>query len=183
MIHQVEMSARDIERYSDSRGAYSVMTRRFTEITNGYQVAAAATRVRITQAQPIGNVTELFVIAQDVGVAEAQRDILQNVQCSHIGITSDSVVQKQLDSSEKVQLELWQNGFTGNTIVGPCSRLCFAAHAAEAENLYSGGYNMAHSSNITIDLEFPSAVNYRVYAVQLQRVIIDADGNILSSLE
>ena len=42
---------------------------------------------------------------------------------------------------------------------------------------------MAHSSNITIDLEFGESVDYRVYAIQLQRVIIDGDGNIVSSLE
>ena len=183
MIHQVELNARDIENYSDSRGTYSVITRRFTEITNGYQAATANTRERITQAQPIGNITELFVIAQPSGTGEAQRDIIANVPVSHIGITSDSVIQKQLDTPEKVQMELWQHGFNGNPIVEPLSRLCFAAHAADAENLYSGGYNMAHSSNITIDLEFAQNVDYRVYAIQLQRVIIDGDGNIVSSLE
>ena len=105
------------------------------------------------------------------------------MQASHLSITSDSIVQKQLDSAEKVQLELWQNGFTGNDIVEPCSRICFAAHAAEAENLYSGAYNMGHSSNITIDVEFPTAVDVRVYAVQLQRIVIDADGNLIASLD
>ena len=183
MVHQVELNARDIENYSDSRGTYSVITRRFTEITNGYASAGANQRQRITQAQPIGNITELFVVAQPSGTPEAQRDIVANVQATHIGITSDSVIQKQLDTPEKVQMELWQHGFNGNSVVEPLSRLCFAAHAADAENLYSGGYNMAHSSNITIDLEFGESVDYRVYAIQLQRVIIDGDGNIVSSLE
>ena len=63
------------------------------------------------------------------------------------------------------------------------SRLCFAAHAANAENLYSGGFNMAHSTQITVDVELAEAVHTRIYAVQLQRVVIDADGNILSSLD
>ena len=183
MIHQVEMQPRDIERYSDSRGAYSVMTRRFTEVTTGWTNVAANTRHKVTQAQPIGNVTELFCVAVPSGTAEAQRDIVNQVPATHFGITSDSVIQKQLDSPEKVQLELWQNGFTGNDLVEPCSRLCFAAHAAEAENLYSGAFNMAHSSNISIDIEFGAAVDIRIYAVQLQRVVIDADGNILSSLD
>ena len=30
------------------------------------------------------------------------------------------------------------------------SRLCFASHAAEAENLYTGGFNMQLSSQITV---------------------------------
>ena len=183
MVHQVEMAARDIEKYSDSRGAYSVMTRRFTEITSGWTAAGSNTRQRITQAQPIGNVTELFCLAAPTGTNDAHREIQAQVQATHFGITSDSVIQKQLDTPEKVGCELWQNGFVGNALVASPSRLCFAAHCAEAENLYSGGYNMAHSSNITVDVEFAEAVNFRIYAVQLQRVVINADGNLISSLE
>ena len=80
-------------------------------------------------------------------------------------------------------MELWQNGVIGNSIVNCPSRLCFAAHCSEAENLYSGAYNMAHSLNITIETRFPEAVDMRIYAVQLQRIVIDADGNVVSSLD
>lgn len=182
LIHQVEMENNTIPEYSDSRGQYSVMTRRFTELTSGYVNAAANARQKITQSQPIGNVTELFCVAVPEGTAEAAREIQQNVLASHFSITSDSVIQKSLDSEDKVRMELWSNGFIGNTFANSPSRLCFASHAAQAENLYSGAYNMHHSSQITIDLEFPEAVDYRVYAVQLQRVIVNSGGQVISSL-
>ena len=182
-IHQVEMTNSDIESYSDSRGQYSVMTRRFTELTDGWTNAAANARVKITQKQPIGNVTELFAIAVAEGVADVSKEIQTNVKAKHFSITSDSVIQKSLDTSEKVEMELWQNGFIGNKFANSPSRLCFAAHASEAENLYSGAYNMFHSSQITVDLEYAEAVDYRVFAVQLQRVIINAKGLVISSLD
>ena len=183
MIHQVEMSSKDIEKYSDSRGSYSVMTRRFTELTDGWTAATADTRVKINQSQPIGVVTELFALAVPSGTNNADKEIQTMVLAKHIGITSDSVVQKQLDTPEKVEVELWQNGFIGNAYANSPSRLCCAAHAADAENLYSGGYNMQHSSQVTVDIEYPQNVDFRLYAVQLQRVIIDPDGNIVSSLD
>ena len=80
-------------------------------------------------------------------------------------------------------MELWQHGFIGNKLVNSPSRLCFAAHCADAENLYSGGFNMAHSSQITVDIEFAENVNFKIYAIQLQRVVIDGDGNLISSLD
>jgi len=182
LIHQVEMSPEDVKNYSDSRGQYSVVTRRFTELTSGWSAAGANTRVKLTQSQPIGNVTELFAVAVATGTADAHKEIQTNVLATHFSITSDSVIQKSLNTPEKVEMELWQHGFIGNKFANSPSRLCFAAHASEAENLYSGAYNMHHSSQITIDLEFPSAVDYRVFAVQLQRVIIDAEGQVVSSL-
>lgn len=181
-IHQVEMTNEDVENYSDSRGQYSVMTRRFTELTDGWTNAAANTRVKITQKQPIGNVTELFAVAVAEGVAHVSKEIQTNVLATHFSITSDSVVQKSLNTAEKVDMELWQNGFIGNKYANSPSRLCFAAHASEAERLYSGAYNMFHSSQITVDLEYPTGVDYRVYAIQLQRIIINAEGMIVSSL-
>ncbi len=183
LIHNCEMSSRDMDRYSDSRGAYSVMTRRFTEITDGWTNVAAATKHKINQAQPIGNVTELFCLAVPEGTAAGDRSLRTQVHADFFQITSDSVVQKSLDTAEKVELELWQNGFIGNDLVNSPSRLCFAAHCADAENLYSGAFNMAHSSNITVESRFPVAVDMRIYAVQLQRVVIDADGNVISSLD
>ena len=53
MYHQVEMIPDNILRYSDLRGNYSIVNRRFTELTNGYQtytaVQAAATGSRATE--------------------------------------------------------------------------------------------------------------------------------------
>ena len=183
LVHQVDMTSEDVLRYSDVRGAYSVITRRFTEITNGYTAATANVLTRLTQNQPIGCVTELFVIASATGTAEAQREYDQNVQCTHLAIVSDSVTQKSLNTPEKVQMELWSNGFVGNAFANSPSRLCFASHAAEAENMYSGGFNMQLSSQIAIEVEFGEDVDFRIFAIQLQRVTVNSLGLIQASLD
>ena len=183
MTHNVDMTHEDNQRYSDVRGQYSVITRRFTELTQGWTAAVADTRERLTQSQPLGCVTELFAIAVPSGTAEAQREIDTNVQASHFSIVSDSVTQKSLDSAAKVQMELWSNGFIGNSFCNSPSRLCFAAHAAEAENLYTGGFNMQLSSQIGIELEFAENVDYRLFAVQLQRVTVNSIGLVQASLD
>ena len=83
MTHQCDMTTEDVARYSDVRGAYSVITRRFTELTLGWTAAAQNVRQRLTQSQPLGCVTELFCIAVPTGTAEAQREIDTNVQATH----------------------------------------------------------------------------------------------------
>ncbi len=183
LFHQVDMTSEDVLKYSDARGAYSIISRRFTEVTNGYTAAGANTRVTLTTNQPIGVVTELFAIAQPTGTGEAFRELEQNVHPSHFAIVSDSVTQKSLNSKEKVEMELWTNGFIGNTVVNPPGRLCFAAHAAEAESMYSGGYNMQLSSQVTVELEFAQAVDFKVYAIQLQRISISPLGLVQASLD
>ena len=57
MFHQVDMSSEDLLKYSDARGSYSIITRRFTEITTGYQNAQANARQTLNTNQPIGTVT------------------------------------------------------------------------------------------------------------------------------
>ena len=183
LIHQIDMSTDDTLRYSDVRGAYSVITRRFTEITQGWQAASANVLERLTQNQPIGTVTELYCIAQPTGTAEALREIDTNVQATHFAIVSDSVTQKSLDSAEKVQMELWNNGFHDNAFCNSPSRLCFAAHASQSDGMYSGGFNMQLSSQIAVEVEFAEDVDYRIFAVQLQRVTVNSIGLVQASLD
>ena len=183
MVHQVDMTTDDSQRYSDNRGLYSVITRRFTELTQGWTAAGSNVRQRLTQSQPLGCVTELFAIAVPTGTAEAQREIDTNVEASHFSIECDSVTQKNLDSAAKCSMELWSNGFVGNSFCNSPSRLCFASHAAEAENLYTGGFNMQLSSQVTVEVEFPEGVDFRVYACQLQRVTVNSIGLVQASLD
>ena len=183
MFHQVDMSSDDLLKYSDARGSYSIVTRRFTELTTGYQAAQANAKETLNTNQPIGTVTELIVIAQPSGTVEAHRQIEQNVRPVHIAIISDSVTQKSLNTKEKVNMELWTNGFIGNASVNVPGRLCFAAHASESESMYSGGYNMQLSSQINVEVEFAENVDYRVFAVQLQRVNLSPLGLLTSTLD
>ena len=90
---------------------------------------------------------------------------------------------KKRNTPEKIECELWSNGFIGNSTVNAPARLCFAAHAAEAESMYSGGYNMQLSSQVQIDLRFANAVDFKIYAVQLQRISISPLGLVQASLD
>ena len=183
LMHQVDMSAADVLRYSDLRGAYSLINRRFTELTNGWAAAATNTKIVFNQHQPVGCVTEIFISAVAEGTDEVLREVLDQVLPSKFKVIADSVTQKDLNTPEKVQMELYSNGFTQNSKFKNCGRLCFASHAAESTHHYSGGYNMQTASTVSFEFEFAEGVNYRIYAVQLQRVSIDSLGRVSASLE
>ena len=183
LMHQVDMGAADVLRYSDLRGVYSLINRRFTELTNGWQTVEQNITVVFNQHQPVGCVTEIFISAIPSGVGVEQRQVLAQVLPSKFKVIADSVTQKDLNTPEKVQMELYSNGFTQNSDFKNCGRLCFASHAAESTHHYSGGYNMQTASTISFEFEFAEGVDYRIYAVQLQRVSIDSLGLIRASLE
>ena len=119
MYHQVEMSPEDMNRYSDLRGEYSIVNRRFTEITNGYQnytaaQAAANTVVRWTTSQPQGCVTELMIVAYaDAGEELVEDEIIGSniLRPNLIRVIADSITQKELDGKHKIELELYSHGF------------------------------------------------------------------------
>ena len=158
---------------------------RFTELTSGWTQYANANQVhRIHYAQPQGCVTELQVIGVAESVNEDRYSLTTRIQPSSIKIIADSVVQRSLDAPYKINAENWCHGFkppTGFTEVG---RVCFAAHAADdSTHTFSGGYNMSLASNITIEVVFPSACRFKIVAVQLQRIRMDAQGHLTSYLE
>ena len=101
------------------------------------------------------------------------------IKPSSFKITADAIVQKDLDTREKIDIELYENGFDSNEP----GRLCFAAHCCDNSHQYSGGYNMQLASTITYNFKFPSAVRFKIVAVQLQRVRIDALGRVISKLD
>ena len=91
-------------------------------------------------------------------------------------------MQKDLNTQNKVDAELWTNGFCPPPDFPNCGRLCFAAHVASTPHTYSGGYNQQLASNIQYEFTFSEAVRYKIVAVQLQRVEIDASGQMTASL-
>ena len=91
-------------------------------------------------------------------------------------------MQRHLDTPQKVDIELWQNGFVPPVDFLSPGRLCFAAHSARSDHVYSGAYNMKNASNVDIEFTFASACRYKVVAAH-QRVSIDAEGKIRASLE
>ena len=107
----------------------------------------------------------------------------QYVRPVKLKVTADSIVQKDLDSAEKIAIELYENGFDTNSHFPQCARLCFAAHCCNNSYAYTGGYNQQIASTIQYDFEFAQAVKYKLVAVQLQRVRIDALGRMSAKLD
>ena len=182
-MHQVDMAAADILRYSDLRGTYSLINRRFTELTSGWTNATGGVVTKFTNSQPVGCVTEVFIVATAQGTNDHVIDLQQSVHPTTFKVVADSITQKDLNNADKVSMELYSNGFTQNSAFNNCARLCFASHAAKSTHNYSGGYNMQLASNVSFEFEFASSAQFKLYAVQLQRVTIDSLGLIRASLE
>ena len=183
MYHQVEMTEQARGSYADLRGMYSIINRRFTELTTGWQHYANANAVaHYNQYQPQGTVTEVLFIAVADDAIESKHG-KDYILPTSITVTVDSIVVKSLDTPEKVKAELWTNGFVPNSTFPSPGRMCFAAHAARSDHLFSGGYNMQLASNVDFSFTFASACRYRVVASQIQRVTIDALGKLRARLE
>ena len=183
LYHQVEMTSNNILRYSDLRGSYSLVSRRFTELSSGWTSAAANTEVIVKNQQPQGTVSEVFIVAVPEDADASRHDRTQHILPVSFSVTADSIDQKVLDAPYKIKAELWTNGFVPPSDFPSPGRLCFAAHASQSDKLYSGGYNMKNASNVNFKFRFDTNVRYRLIAVQLQRVKIDSLGKIRSYLD
>ena len=182
MYHQVEMAEVRQSTYADLRGMYSIINRRFTELTSGWTEAAVNVVQHVNQYQPQGAVTEIMVVAVAYN-ADASRHEQAYILPSSIKVTADSIVLKDLDTPEKVKIDLWTNGFCPPADFPSPGRLCFAAHSAKSDHVYSGAFNMTNMSNVDFEFKFPSHVSYRVIASQIQRVTIDSGGKLRARLD
>ena len=182
MFHEVRTTAEKQAILQDKRGIYSIVNRRFTELTSGWTHYAVANAVAVWNInQPQGIVTETMLLA----VADSDdedRHTVQYIKPTSFKIIADSETQKNLDTQNKVDAELWVNGFCPPPDFPNPGRLCFAAHVASTPHTYSGGYNQRLASNIQYEFTFSQAVRYKLVAVQLQRVEIDAAGKMTASL-
>ena len=122
---------------------------------------------------------QIIAVADD---ADASRHTFEYIRPTSIKCTADAIVQRDLNNKQKVEAELWQNGFVPPDDFPAPGRMCFAAHAAEGAHIFSGGYNMNLASNVDFEFTFSEAVRYRIFAVQIQRVKIDSAGTIASFL-
>ena len=188
LYHQVELTPSNTLKYSDLRGNYSIVNRRFTELTNDYQhyTAADATAkkiVRWTTSQPQGCVIEMQVIAVATGASRDRYSAHKYIRPTVMRVVADTVIQKDLDEVHKVDLESWCNGFTHPEDFPSPGRICFACHCGEASHMYTGGYSMTLASNIVFEVAFPQEVQWRLLAIQYQRVTISTIGKLQTSLE
>ena len=186
MYHEIQMTGQNARKYQDLRGGYSIINRRFTEITSGWTDLGDGDTAVVRHSQPQGTVTEIQIIAVQTFSDDPTRVEFKNyVRPTSIKCTADAIVQRDLDTVQKVEAELWVNGFVPPDDFPAPGRLCFASHAAEAAHIYSGGYNMTLASNVDFEFTMPGghAHKYRIFAVQLQRVKIDSAGRIRALLE
>ena len=183
LYHQAEMDSKNLMRYSDLRGAYSIINRRFTELTSGFKDAAANTETQWTISQPQGCVVEVMLLAFPTNADESTFGVTY-VQPKSFRIEADNVIQKNLDSAEKIRIENYTNGFVSpDAVFTQPARLCFASHAAFSDHKWCGGYNMSLASNIRFVFEFAQAVKYKLVSISLQRVKIDAQGVLRAYLD
>jgi hypothetical protein len=181
MYNEVKMTGPDLMNFSDHRGKYSIINRRFTELTSGW-VAYTSGPAVFNINQPQGVVTEVQLIAV-ADSADESRHGPTYIKPTKFKVTADSIVQKDLNTQNKIDAELWSNGFVQRNADFPApGRLCFAAHCAENSHVYTGGYNQQLASTIQYDFEFAAACRYKIVAVQLQRVRIDSTGRITATL-
>jgi len=183
MYRECQMTSANKLAFGDARGKYSVITRRFTELTSGWQDATADTNVVWNINQPCGVVTEILVLAVPTNANPALLQTEQFVQPSKLKVTADSIVQLDMDTKEKIAIALYENGFDDNADFPQPGRICFASHCCDNSFIYTGGYNMQIASTIQYDITFPQNVKYKLVAVQLQRVRIDALGRMTAKLD
>ena len=183
LYHTAEMSPQNVLRYSDLRGSYSIINRRFTELTSGFRDAAQNTEESWFMSQPQGTCVEVMLLAYATNADESRHGVTF-VRPTAFRVEADNIIQKNLDSKEKIEMELYTQGFVSpDDVFNQPARLCFAAHASQADHQYSGGYNMTLASNIQFFFTFPVAVKYKIVAVQYQRVKIDANGAVRAYLD
>ena len=186
MFHEVRTTNDKQAILQDKRGLYSIVNRRFTELTSGWTVYPPTSKsvgdvavYNINQPQGIVTETMLIAVAEN---ANEDRHTVAYIKPTTFKITADSEIQKNLDTQSKVDAELWTNGFCPPPDFPNPGRLCFAAHFASTPHTYSGGYNQRLASKIQYDFTFGVAWRYKLVAVQLQRVEIDASGLMTASL-
>lgn len=182
MYHEVILTSFNTKQFQDKRGNYSIINRRFTELTSGWTRYASANTVEtVRHSQPQGTVSEIQIIAV-ADEDDESRHKFDYILPTSIKCTADARVQRDLNSKQKCEIENWQNGFVPPDDFPSPGRMCFANHAGEVSHMYSGGYNMTLASNVDFAFTFAEAVRYRIFAVQYQRIKIDAVGKISSYL-
>jgi hypothetical protein len=183
--HEVNMTSANVLKYSDLRGAYSIITRRFTNLTPDWQhYDSANSVVRWNISQPQGVVTEVMILAVTHQTDDHRRSAKDYILPTMFRVVADSITQKELSDSTDVGVENWVNGFNPTNDFPSPGRLCFASHCGDGStHRYGGGYNCTLSSNISFEFSFAGECDYRLVAVQLQRVKIDALGKMHAFLE
>jgi len=184
MYHTVEVQPGVEKSFSDVRGVYNVICRRFTDLTQWTHYPNANQKVVLNNIAPVGCVTELMFLAVPHAAASDRR-CHNYIRANFLSISHDYVVQKELDTPNKIGSELWANGFIApNDDFTSPARLCFAAHCSEdMTKRYMGGYVCDHATNLQVTFSFPSECDYKIVSIAYSNCKIGPDGTMTSTLD
>ena len=173
------------KKYEDLRGFFNIVTRRFTQLSSGWQHYANANALVIDSlSQPSGVCTEVMLLAVPHEAVAADRRRHNYIKATHFSVVHDMIVQKQLDTPRKIDTELYTNGFAPVADFSSPARLCFASHcSSDSTNVYTGGYNMSQATTLQFKFSFDQAVDYKLIAVQYANCKIDGQGLLSSTLD
>jgi hypothetical protein len=184
MYHCVHVPTAVRKKYEDLRGFFGLVTRRFLQLHSGWKTYNNANTI-VTDAlsQPNGTCTEVMILAVPQGTDNERRHH-DYIQPTHFEVIHDMVVQKSLDSPNKVSSELYTNGFNPPADFASPGRLCFASHCStDSTQIYTGGYDMSQATTLQFRFKFDQAVDYRLVAVQYANCKIDGNGTLTSTLD
>ena len=185
MYHEIQMEPRELELYADLRGSYNIITRRFQQLSSGWQhYATPNAEVSVQLSSPQGIVTQLIVFAVSTASSEDRYSKREFIKATAIKVVADSEPQLNLDDKQKCAIHLWTNGFVENNAFPNAARICFAAHAGEDEShTYRGGYKMTLASNVVLSFKFAEEARYRIVADVIQRIRCDGKGVFHATLD
>jgi hypothetical protein len=185
MFHCVHVPDAVRSKYEDLRGFFGIVTRRFTQLHSGWvNYPTAGVLVTDSLSQPSGVCTEVMLLAVPAAQDDNERRAHDYIKPVHFEVVHDMIVQKSLDTSRKIESELYTNGFAAPADFASPGRLCFASHCAtDSTALYSGGYDMSQATTLQFKFKFDQAVDYRLVAVQYANCKISGAGILSSTLD
>ena len=181
VIREVKMSTNKISKYSDGRGIYSIINRRFQNLSEWAEVAAN-TRTNLTFNTPVGNISEIQCHAVATVADKTRRDLTEAICPTYLKLELDGVVVREFKTKQEILRENYLQGFKKGS-VNEIGRICFGQQSSEVSEIYNGSMNFGHVSNVKISVEFDAAVDFRFVLAQLQSVSIGANGLISAFLE
>ena len=172
--------------YADMRGQYSLITRRFTDISGDWTSldASTTTYTDIVLPSPQGCVTEMIIYAIPApasGLAK-NRALYDVRKMDYAELRCDSVTVMKLDSQQFSDLNNAVNGFVFNGSQQQPTRFIFAPNSSQYASAYSGGFDFSNVSQVVLRLRSSVSVIFKVVVVNLATVKMDSSGVMRSYL-
>jgi hypothetical protein len=133
-INEVRMSQSNMEKFSDARGSYSTISRRFTDMSD-WAVGEANVLVSLNFNSPIGSISEIQILCCPWHEDPVRRDLYNQVLPKDVKLTCDSIVVRNNDSKQKIRLDNYRQGFVNvENCCSEIARLNFGSHSSEKQS-------------------------------------------------